>query len=342
MIKKVDMESIICEILMAFQTAGIVSDDNLTTVKLLLDMHLLQYRITYEDETALSTDLDQTHLLFEAYLLDMTLRGCTAASIKTYKSDLKNFLLFVDKPLKSITYPDIQRYLANGKINRKWSDRTYNTKLIEIRSFFRYLYEEDLIPNNPGKKLHEAKVERKIGPTITPYQREEIKSACEDERELALCDMLYSTGARISELCALNIKDINFVNMTAIVYGKGRKEREVYFNAPAKLHLERYLASRTDDNPALFVTTRKPFNRMSPSSARIALNRIKARDNDIADIKLTPHVFRRTVGTDMINRGAPLELVAEKLGHEQLDTTKQCYAAISKTTVQQAHEKYVL
>lgn len=341
MTKKVDIEYIIREILMSFQTAGIVSDDNLTTVKLILDMHLLQYHITHEDETALSTDLDQTQFFLEAFLLDMTLRGCTASSIKAYKNDLKNFLVFVDKPLKDITYPDIQRFLAHGKINRKWADTTYNAKLIEIRSFFRYFYEEDMLPTNPAKKLHEAKVERKIGPTINPYQREELKSACEDERELALCDMLYSTGARISELCSLDIKDIDFINMAAIVYGKGRKEREVYFNAPAKLHLERYLASRTDDNPALFVTTRKPFKRMSPASARIALNRIKARDNDIADIKLTPHVFRRTVGTDMINRGAPLELVAEKLGHVQMDTTKQCYAAISKTTVHQAHNKYV-
>ena len=142
-------------------------------------------------------------------------------------------------------------------------------------------------------------------------------------------------------MCALNISDIDFVRMTAVVYGKGRKEREIYFNAPAKVHLERYLASRKDDNPALFVTTRKPFSRMSQDSARSILKKIKARDDSVANIRLTPHVFRRTVGTEMINKGAPLELVAEKLGHVQLDTTKQCYASISRTTVQQAHNRYV-
>ena len=184
-------------------------------------------------------------------------------------------------------------------------------------------------------------MERRIGPTVTAYQREEIRCACANEREQALCDMLYSTGARISELCALNIADIDFNDMSAIVYGKGRKEREIYFNAPAKLHLLRYLQTRTDSNPALFVTTRKPYSRMTPDTARLALKRIQARDAEIAGIKLTPHVFRRSVGTDMINRGAPLEVVAEKLGHVQLDTTKQCYAAISRETVRQAHNRYV-
>ena len=184
-------------------------------------------------------------------------------------------------------------------------------------------------------------MERRIGPTVTAYQREEIRCACANEREQALCDMLYSTGARISELCALNISDIDFTSMSAIVYGKGRKEREIYFNAPAKLHLLRYIQTRTDSNPALFVTTRKPYSRMTPDTARLALKRIQARDAEISGIKLTPHVFRRSVGTDMINRGAPLEVVAEKLGHVQLDTTKQCYAAISRETVRQAHNRYV-
>ena len=273
--------------------------------------------------------------------MDMRLRGCTDNSIRSYQGDLKNFLAYVDRPVPDILYHDIQRYLAYGKLQRGWNDRTYNTKLIQIRSFFKYLYEEDLIRDNPGKKLHEARVERRIGPTVTAYQREEIRCACANEREQALCDMLYSTGARISELCALNISDIDFTSMSAIVYGKGRKEREIYFNAPAKLHLLRYLQTRTDSNPALFVTTRKPYSRMTPDTARLALKRIQAGDSDIAGIKLTPHVFRRSVGTDMINRGAPLEVVAEKLGHVQLDTTKQCYAAISRETVRQAHNRYV-
>lgn len=328
------------DIIHDLDAAGVVKPDNLQAVKLVLDMHLSKYQLI-TDETALSTDCDHTYTYLERYLMDMRLRGCTANSIKSYQGDLKNFLAYVDRPVPDILYHDIQRYLAYGKLQRGWNDRTYNTKLIQIRSFFKYLYEEDLIRDNPGKKLHEARVERRIGPTVTAYQREEIRCACANEREQALCDMLYSTGARISELCALNIADIDFNDMSAIVYGKGRKEREIYFNAPAKLHLLRYLQTRTDSNPALFVTTRKPYSRMTPDTARLALKRIQARDAEIAGIKLTPHVFRRSVGTDMINRGAPLEVVAEKLGHVQLDTTKQCYAAISRETVRQAHNRYV-
>lgn len=328
------------DIIQALEAAGVVKPDNLQAAKLVLDMHLSKYQLI-TDETSLSTDCDHTYAYLERYLMDMRLRGCTENSIRSYQGDLKNFLAYVDRPVPDILYHDIQRYLAYGKLQRGWNDRTYNTKLIQIRSFFKYLYEEDLIRDNPGKKLHEAKVERRIGPTVNAYQREEIKCACASEREQALCEMLYSTGARISELCALNIADIDFNNMSAIVYGKGRKEREIYFNAPTRLHLERYLQSRTDDNPALFVSSRKPFGRLHPSGARAILKQIQARDKEIAGIKLTPHVFRRSVGTDMINRGAPLEVVAEKLGHVQLDTTKQCYAAISRETVRQAHNRFV-
>ena len=327
-------------IIHSLEDAGVVNQENLQAVKLVLDMHLSKYQLITE-ETALSTDCDYTYAYLERYLMDMRLRGCTENSIRSYQGDLKNFLAYVDRPVPDILYHDIQRYLAYGKLQRGWNDRTYNTKLIQVRSFFKYLYEEDLIRDNPGKKLHEARVERRIGPTVTTYQREEIRCACVNEREQALCDMLYSTGARISELCALNISDIDFTSMSAIVYGKGRKEREIYFNAPTRLHLERYLQSRTDDNPALFVSSRKPFGRLHPSGARAILKQIQARDKEIAGIKLTPHVFRRSVGTDMINRGAPLEVVAEKLGHVQLDTTKQCYAAISRETVRQAHNRFV-
>ena len=309
-------------------------------VQQVLYMCLAGYEI-YEEETALSVDIDCTQEYLRQYLIQMKLNGCTDGSIRAYHADLRNMLDYINKNIKDIRYADLRNWLAYGKMVRGWKDRTYNTKLIIARSFFGWLYEEDMLPENPAKKLKETKIERRIGTVLQPEEREELRCACDSERELALCDMLYSTGARISELCALNISDIDFVRMTAVVYGKGRKEREIYFNAPAKVHLERYLKSRIDDNPALFVMSRKPYNRMSPESARIALKKIQARDSNISDIRLTPHVFRRTVGTEMINKGAPLELVAEKLGHVQLDTTKQCYASISRATVQQAHNRYV-
>lgn len=335
------IQMIINEIITSFETENIIKPDNMMIAKLILDLHLTKFKNMQNDITQVSTELENNDFYVQQYLFNMKLRGCTNGSIKSYMFELKAFLAHIDKNIRDITYQDIQKYLAYGKINRRWKDRTYNVKLIIIRTFFAFLYEEDLIKENPGKKLHETKVEHRIGVTINAYQREEIKCACIDEREEALCEMLYSTGARISEICALNIADIDFTNMSAIIYGKGRKEREIYFNAPTKLHLEKYIESRNDDNPALFVSMRKPHNRMTTSSARVILKNIKLRNNDTVNIKLTPHVFRRTVGTDMINKGAPLEIVAEKLGHAKMDTTRQCYASISRNTVRIAHNKYV-
>lgn len=295
----------------------------------------------YKEETALSVDVDRTEEYIKGYLLQMQLNGCTEGSIYNYKRTIRNMFEYINKGVMDIGYPDLKGYLAHGKIIKKWSDRTYNSKLIMIRGFFGWLYEEDLIPNNPAKKLKETKVERRIGPTLKPEQREVVRCACANELELSLCDLLYTSGVRVSELCRMNIEDIDFSNMRAIVYGKGRKEREVYFTGQAKMHLERYLESRDDDNHALFVSARKPHKRIGTQTVRNIMHRIKERDPELNDVVLTPHVFRRTVGTDMINKGAPLELVAEKLGHVQLDTTKQCYAAIARSTVQQAHNKYV-
>lgn len=321
----------------------IIPSDKLNDVKMILNMCLSKYEIhdLSKVNNELSTEIDKTNFFIQQYLLNMKLRGRTDKSIKSYKNELKYFFTQINKDAEKISHNDIQNFLAYGKIYRKWADRTYNTKLIIIRGFFSFLYEEDYIDNNPAKKLHETKVEHKIGCIVTPYQREQIICACITEKELAICNMLYSTGSRISELCALNIKDINFQNMSAIVYGKGRKEREIYFNAQTKLHLEKYLDSRSDNNPALFIISKKPYTRLTPEAIRAMLKRIKQRDKKLSNINLTPHVFRRTVGTDMINKGAPLEIVAEKLGHTKLDTTRQCYASISRETIHQANNKYI-
>ena len=339
MAEQVKLDDVISDII--FGLDNLIEDpQHMNDIKMVLYLVLYKFQI-FKEETLPSPELDMTYQNLAEYLLSMELRGCTEKSVEAYKNILKSMLGFVNKNVRYIKYQDLMGYLAYGKKVRKWKDRTYNTKLVAIRNFFQYLYEEDKIDDNPAKKLKETKVEFRIGPTISGFQREELRCACESELEYALCDMLYSTGARISELCGLDRADVNLENMTAIVYGKGRKEREIYFTAPAKVHLERYLESRTDDNPALFVITRNPYSRMSPSVARSILRRIKARDADISAITLTPHVFRRSVATDMINTGAPLELVTEKLGQVKMDTARQHYAALARKTVQQAHERFV-
>lgn len=339
MAELMSIDSIINEIMIGLTTV-INEDERLKAAEQVLYMSLQNVQI-YKEETALSNELDPTEEYFKQYLLSMHMSGCTKGSITNFGYAIRSMLDYINKSVLDITYQDLKGYLAYGKIQRKWKDSTYNNKLIAIRRFFIWLYGEDLITNNPAKKLKETKTEKKMGPTLNQEQREEVRCACETELELALCDMLYSSGARISELVALDIADMDFVNMKAVVYGKGRKEREIYFTGQAKVHLMRYLESRTDSNPALFVSPYRPESRISDQTVRNILKKIKSRDDDLEKIVLTPHVFRRTVGTDMINKGAPLELVAEKLGHVQLDTTKQCYAALAKATVQRAHRQYV-
>lgn len=339
MMKTVNIDNVIRTILDSI-TANLGEQFTLSDLKQILYMTLSKYNIS-EECTALSVDIDCTEQYVQDYLLNMKLNGCTEKSINAYRNDIKNMLIFTDKPVTEITYHDLRNWLGYGKIVRKWKDRTYNTKLVEMRGFFSWLYEEDLLPNNPAKKLKETKVEHRIGLTLQPEEREEIRCQCKNERELAICDFLYSSGVRISELCSLNITDINFTKKSAIVYGKGRKEREIYFNAQTKVHLVRYLKERTDDNPALFVSERKPYNRVTSGSIRTLLDKIKNRNDATKGLRLTPHVFRRTVGTDMINKGAPIELVAEKLGHKNISTTKDCYCSIARETVRQANDKFV-
>jgi len=318
----------------------IEEQERLNQVKQILNMCLSGFQF-FTEETALSNEIDMSLEYLNAYLLQMKLDGCTDGSINNYKCNLKNMMAHINKNVREITYQDLKGYLAYGKLVRKWKDRTYNSKLISIRSFFSFLYTEDLLPNNPAKKLKETRVEYKIGSTLQPEQREMVRCACENEFELALCDMLYVTGIRVSELCGMDIADVDFHRKTAVVYGKGRKERQVCLNGQVALHLWRYLDSRNDDNPALFVSPHRPQSRIGDQTVRNILNQIKERDADLDGVRITPHVFRRTVGTDMINKGAPIEMVKEVLGHEKVDTTLKCYAKISKETVRQAHARYV-
>lgn len=174
---------------------------------------------------------------------------------------------------------------------------------------------------------------------LTPRQREIVRCCCRTERELAIVDMLYSSGMRVSELVGMNRSDIDFITRRAKCYGKGRKEREIMFSHEAAVHLENYLMERQDNEEALFVRLKKPHTRLTKAAIEHLLKNIKGRDARLKNVSLTPHVYRRTRGTDLINRGMPAELVAQKFGHENVQTLIQCYASISKNTVWTAEEK---
>ena len=187
------------------------------------------------------------------------------------------------------------------------------------------------------KRIHKIKTVQPVKETISDELIERLRDACVCKRDLAMVDLLYSTGIRVGELVRLNIDDISFEERECVVFGKGDKERKVYFDAKAKLHLQNYLEEREDDNPALFVTLDAPHQRLKISGVEIRIRRL---GRSINVEKIHPHKFRRTMATRAIDKGMPIEQVQKILGHSQIDTTMQ-YAMVNQSNVKSAHRKYI-
>lgn len=318
-----------------------IIDGCLENLKLILFMNLCDYTfVKNEDSTSIVKGADDTLEIVHNWQNQLIMDGKTKATIRQYGCELKNLLLYAGVGIRDLREKHINGYLAYGKIQKHWKDKTYNSKVRSLRAFFKWAYEYDVILIDPMKRIHETKEEYRMGAVLTPEQRELFRCACRTERELALVDLLYSSGGRVSEICQLNRSSIDFYNRCVTIFGKGRKEREIRFSAQARVHLTDYMAGRKDDNEALFVSTKAPHNRLSVAGVQWMLKQIQKRDPRLAGLKISPHTFRRTCGTDMINRGAPAEMVQKKLGHTKVDTTLQCYAAISQETLRDAERRY--
>ena len=206
-----------------------------------------------------------------------------------------------------------------------------------LSSFFSWLEEENYILKSPMKRIHKIKTDKVIKETLSDESLECLRDSCDNLRDLAIIDLLASTGMRVGELVNINIEDIDFENRECVVFGKGNKERPVYFDARTKIHLKNYLKSRTDDNPALFVSLDKPFNRLQISGVEIRLRNLGRR---LGIHRVHPHKFRRTVATRAIDKGMPIEQVQSLLGHSQIDTTMH-YAMVNQNNVKESHRKFV-
>jgi len=206
-----------------------------------------------------------------------------------------------------------------------------------LSSFFSWLEEEDYILKSPMRRIHKIKTKTVVKETISDEAIEKMRDHCEEIRDLAMIDLLYSTGIRVGELVNLNISDIDFEERECIVFGKGDKERKVYFDAKSKIHLQEYIASRTDDNPALFVTLDHRHERLQISGVEIRLRKI---GRELSIGRIHPHKFRRTMATRAIDKGMPIEQVQKILGHSQIDTTMQ-YAMVNQSNVKNSHQKFI-
>ena len=265
------------------------------------------------------------------------IEGCSARTLQYYQVTIEHLLKNIDTVIRKITTDEIRTYLAEYQQRNNCSKVTVDNVRRNISSFFSWLEEEDYILKSPMRRIHKIKTKQPVKEIISDEMIERLRDNCRCSRDLAMIDLLYSTGIRVGELVGLNISDIDFEERECVVYGKGDKERRVYFDAKAKLHLQNYINSRTDTNPALFVTLDSPYERLKISGVEI---RVRELGRKLNIEKIHPHKFRRSMATRAIDKGMPIEQVQKILGHSQIDTTMQ-YAMVNQNNVKTAHQKYL-
>lgn len=265
------------------------------------------------------------------------IEGCSDRTIQYYRTTIEHLFDIVDSPIRRITTEEIRKYLVEYQKMNNCSNVTIDNIRRNISSFFSWLEDEDYILKSPMKRIHKIKTIQQVKETISDEAIEQLRDSCSCARDLAMIDLLYSTGIRVGELVNLNIDDVDFESRECVVFGKGNKERKVYFDAKAKLHLQNYLNERTDTNPALFVTLDAPYDRLKISGVEI---RVRNLGRTLHMNKIHPHKFRRTMATRAIDKGMPIEQVQKILGHSQIDTTMQ-YAIVNQNNVKTSHQKYI-
>jgi site-specific recombinase XerD len=275
--------------------------------------------------------------LLGLFISSKRVEGCSEKTLKYYFATIDYMLRTVDKRIEDITTNDLRFYLANYQDKKKSSKVTIDNMRRIFSSYFSWLEDEDYILKSPVRRIHKVKTGKLVKETLTDENLEVLRDSCLDSRDLAMIDLLASTGMRVGELVKINKVDIDFHERECVVFGKGNSEREVYFDARTKIHLKQYLDSRTDDNPALFVSLSKPHNRLSIGGVEVRLRKLGA----IANIsKVHPHKFRRTLATMAIDKGMPIEQVQKLLGHVKIDTTMH-YAMVNQSNVKIAHRKFI-
>lgn len=265
------------------------------------------------------------------------IEGCSARTLQYYQVTIEHLLKNIDTVIRKITTDEIRTYLAEYQQRNNCSKVTVDNVRRNISSFFSWLEEEDYILKSPMRRIHKIKTKQPVKEIISDEMIERLRDNCRCSRDLAMIDLLYSTGIRVGELVGLNISDIDFEERECVVYGKGDKERLVYFDAKAKLHLQNYINSRTDTNPALFVTLDSPYERLKISGVEI---RVRELGRKLNIEKIHPHKFRRTMATRAIDKGMPIEQVQKILGHSQIGTTMQ-YAIVNQNNVKTSHRRYI-
>ena len=265
------------------------------------------------------------------------IEGCSERTLNYYETTIKTMVDKLSKKVNSVETEDLRNYLSEYQAKNNCSKVTIDNVRRILSSFFAWLEDEDYIMKSPVRRIHKVKATQTVKETYTDEELEEMRDACIEIRDLAMVDFLASTGVRVGELVNLDRVDIDMQERSCVVLGKGGKEREVYFDARTKIHLQNYLNSRIDNNPALFVSLLRPYDRLKISGVEIRLRELGKRINIK---KIHPHKFRRTMATKAIDKGMPIEQVQVLLGHRKIDTTLQ-YAMVNQNNVRNSHKKFI-
>lgn len=316
--------------------------DQLQQIKSTIDRNLKEYQLEPVTTTgdSMMRDIQQENaMILRDFINAKRVEGRSSATLYGYAKEISRLSLTINKHFRDMTSNDVRDYMAYRKETNNLTQRTVGNIRMYLMSFFKWCLLEDVIKRNPMDRIGTVKVEQRVVQTLTDEEQEVIRAACSNERERAIIDLLSSSGMRVSELCNLNIEDVNFETGEVRVMGKGNKERICFLNGRAKVHLKWYIESRTDNHPALFVNAKEPHNRITRSGIEFILRNI-AKRSKIPTIKLYPHKYRSTLATNMINKGANAEHVQGILGHSNVNTTLQCYCKVDKQTYKNAHKRF--
>ena len=313
---------------------GVLDNEQLGQLRKVLEYTFRNVSVTERNSEAVESS---NPTLIENFIAAKKVEGCSEKSIAYYKSTLNNALGKIEKEVVHITTDDLRNYLSTYQEESGASKVTVDNIRRILSSFFSWLEEENYIVKSPVRRIHKVKVGKTVKETYTDEALELMRDHCATARDLALIDLLASTGMRVGELVRLNKSDIDYQNRECIVTGKGDKQRRVYFDARTKIHLQKYVESRTDTNEALFVSLLAPNNRLEISGVEIRLRQL---GRELKIPKVHPHKFRRTLATMAIDKGMPIEQVQHLLGHQSLDTTLQ-YAMVNQNNVKLSHHKFI-
>lgn len=291
----------------------------------------------YEISETINVAEDDSRNLIDAFVYAKRIEGCSEKTLKYYRTTIETLTEAIDKGVRHMQTDDLRTYLTKYQDKHKSSRVTIDNIRRILSSFFSWLEDEDHILKSPVRRIHKVKTVSNIKETYTDEELKKMRDNCTELRDLAIIDMLASTGMRIGEMVLLNKADIDFNERECVVFGKGDKERVVYFDARAKIHLQNYIDSRNDKEPALFVTLRAPYTRITIGGIESRLREI---GKSLEIKKVHPHKFRRTLATMAIDKGMPIEQLQQLLGHKRIDTTLQ-YAMVKQSNVKNAHRKYI-